>query len=118
MGSNEYTLNQYQDDALQTADYPDIGKNMVYPAMGMAGEAGEGCDKVKKLWRNLKTMDANFLNAEQKIEIIKEMGDNLWYLAALAKELGVDLSYVARANITKLRDRTKRGVIKSQGDNR
>lgn len=113
-----YELNHYQRDALQTADYPNKGKNMVYPALGLAGEAGETAEKVKKMWRNLGVTDANHLNTEQKLAIIKEMGDCLWYLAALAEELSVDLSFVATENIKKLRDRKDRGVIKSEGDSR
>lgn len=114
----EYSLNQYQQDAIQTASYPDRGKNMVYPALGLAGEAGETAEKVKKFWRNLGMINANELNAEQKLTVIKEMGDVMWYLAALADELSVDLSFVARMNIDKLRDRQARGVVKSEGDNR
>ena len=47
--THKYTLNQYQRDALQTATYPNKGENMVYPALGLAGEAGETAEKVKKI---------------------------------------------------------------------
>ena len=49
---------------------------------------------------------------------MKELGDVLWYIAALGKEIGVSLSDIAQANIDKLTDRTARGVINSEGDNR
>lgn len=114
------TLNDYQKLATKTADYPMLGENMVYPALGCAEEAGEIAGKVKKLWRNLGIFsgkDAR-ITAEQRDAIVKEMGDNLWYLAALANELGVDLKDVAKQNIIKLLDRKERGVIKSEGDTR
>lgn len=112
------TFHEYQQAALGTATYPDLGKNMVYPALGLVGEAGEVAEKVKKFWRNLGITNAGELNAEQKTTIVKEMGDVLWYLAALAEELSVDLTYVAGLNIEKLQDRRARGVVKSEGDNR
>jgi NTP pyrophosphatase (non-canonical NTP hydrolase) len=114
----ELSFESYQVVALMTATYPNVGANLVYPAMGLAGEAGEYCDKVKKLWRNKGTMDPSTLTMEEKLEYVKELGDVLWYITASAKELGFDLSFVAGKNIKKLTDRRERGVIKSEGDNR
>lgn len=113
-----YGLNEYQRDALATAMYPDKGNNLIYPALKLNGEAGEVAEKIGKNWRNLGITGGSVLNPEQKLAIIKELGDCLWYLAALAEELGVDLSHVAKLNIEKLRDRHARGVIKSEGDDR
>ena len=111
-------FNEYQDKATALATYPDVGSNMVYPALGLAGEAGEVAEKVKKMWRNHSTMDGSDLTAEQRDAIVKEIGDVLWYAAALAKEIGVKLGAIAVVNLVKLYDRRERGVIKSQGDNR
>lgn len=111
-------FDEYQELAMSTADYPNIGENMVYPAMGLSGEAGEFCDKIKKYWRNLGTMSAVKLSPEQKEQALKELGDPLWYIAASAKELGFTLEEVALYNLKKLADRRTRGVIKSEGDNR
>ena len=111
-------FNDYQDFALSTATYPQIGENLVYPAMGLAGETGEYVDKVKKNWRNKGSMSAANLSPEEKKEFAKELGDVLWYIAASAKELGSDLSEIAVINLAKLGDRRNRGVIKSSGDNR
>lgn len=114
------TLNEYQQKATATADYPMLGENLVYPALGCAEEAGEIAGKVKKLWRNQGIFSGTDekLTTEQKDAIVKEMGDNLWYLAALATELGTTLQLVAMLNLHKLKDRKERGVIKSEGDNR
>lgn len=111
-------FDDYQRRVLKTAMYPDVGRNLVYPAMGLAGEAGEACDKIKKMWRNKGVMDASKLTIQERVEIVKELGDVLWYIAAVAKELDTDLSTVAVENIRKLEDRHARGVTKGEGDNR
>ena len=111
-------FDEYQRAALTTAEYPNVGENLVYPAMGLAGESGEFCDKVKKMWRNLNTMRAHSLTSEKRMEMLKELGDVLWYIAACAKEMNAPLSFIAQENINKLLDRRARGVIKSEGDNR
>jgi NTP pyrophosphatase (non-canonical NTP hydrolase) len=111
-------FDEYQRRALETAQYPNVGSNLIYPAMGLAGESGEYCDKIKKMWRNKGVMDASMLTIQERIEMVKELGDALWYIAASAKELDVDLSTVAFENLSKLESRRARGVIKSSGDNR
>jgi NTP pyrophosphatase (non-canonical NTP hydrolase) len=111
-------LNEYQKQAIGTAEYPEVGYNIVYPAMGLAGEAGEVCDKIKKFWRNTNHMSASFLHEQDRNEIVKELGDVLWYISAMAEEIGATLNSVAEINLAKLKDRKERGVIKSAGDNR
>ena len=111
-------FDDYQTLALSTAVYQNIGENLVYPALGLAGETGEYVDKVKKNWRNKGSMSAANLSTEEKKEFSKELGDVLWYIAASARELGFELSEIAVQNIAKLSDRRNRDVIKSAGDNR
>jgi NTP pyrophosphatase (non-canonical NTP hydrolase) len=111
-------FNQYQEYAVGTAVYPSVGKNLVYPALGCAGEAGEYADKVKKHWRNTDNMSASNLSEEQRRQFAKELGDQLWYIAASAKELGFYLDEIASLNLEKIMDRRARGVVKSEGDNR
>lgn len=107
-------LNEYQDKARETAFYPDIGKNYVYPTLGIAGEAGEIAEKVKKIQRDKK----GIVGEEERQELMKEMGDVLWYLANLAEELGLTLDEIAKLNIEKLFSRRKRGKLQGSGDNR
>jgi NTP pyrophosphatase (non-canonical NTP hydrolase) len=108
-------FDEYQTAAMCTAEYPNRLSNLVYPAMGVAGEAGEFCDKVKKMWRNTGEMS---VHTSDRLEMVKELGDVLWYIAACAAEMDIPLSEVAQININKLLDRRARGVIKSEGDNR
>ena len=108
------TFGEYQKLSRKTAQYPKIGESFVYPVLGLAGEAGEVAEKIKKLFRN-KNGD---LSQEYKLEIAKELGDVLWYLSQISTELNLSLEEVAQLNLEKLLDREKRGVIKSEGDNR
>lgn len=123
ISDNDYSMDMYQKEATKTASYPDIGYNLIYPALGLAGEAGEVAEKIKKLWRNYDVQSLSELNylpypEPLKQAIIKEMGDTLWYIAALCNELNITLADVAKSNLEKLKDRKERDVIKGEGDNR
>lgn len=107
-------FSDYQKLIEKTAIYPHRGSNLSYPTLGLTGEAGEVADKVKKLIRDHDSI----LTPTLKQEMVKELGDVLWYLTALTLELGVNLEDVAKSNIKKLSDRKSRGVIKGNGDNR
>lgn len=106
-------LNEYQEKAAETALYPrEVA--IAYVTMGLAGEAGEISNKIKKIYRD----NGGVLNAEGKADLAKELGDVLWYVAMLAKEIGYSLEDVALKNVEKLQSRHKRGVIGGDGDNR
>ena len=107
-------LNQYQKLARKTARYPNVGNNPIYPTLGLTGEAGEVADKVKKV---LRDRNGDF-DPEVCNEIMRELGDVLWYVAQLSSELGFDLEHVAQTNIDKLSDRAKRNTISGDGDHR
>lgn len=101
-------LNDYQRKAVSFAIYPDTHK-VLYPALGLCGEAGEVAEKVKKQVR-----DGVF----NRYEVAKELGDVLWYLSNIANDIGYSLKEVANINVDKLTGRKGRGVIKGSGDNR
>lgn len=107
-------FDDYQKKCLKTAVYPDIGKNFVYPTLGLTGEAGEVAEKIKKVIRD----DSGIITNGKKEEIKKEMGDVMWYLAQLATELDLNLSDIAKNNISKLKSRKQRSVLRGSGDNR
>lgn len=108
-------LNSYQNDALATiVDTGDEFKNLVAFILGLSGEAGEVSEKFKKIVRDRDSE----VTDEDKKELAKELGDVLWYVAVLAKELGYSLEDVAQMNIDKLFSRQERGVLSGNGDNR
>lgn len=109
-------MNEYQNEALQTAIFPERGEyhGIMYLGLGLAGEAGEVCDHVKKGFRD----DNAEILPERKKLLRAELGDVLWYVAVLASELGFTLEEVARYNTVKLADRMRRGVLGGSGDER
>ena len=102
------TLNSYQKMAEGTAIYP-TQHAITYPALGLAGEAGEVANKVKKIIRDGK-MD--------KPALVAEIGDCLWYIAALCRDLNVDMEVVAKSNLEKLYNRKQKGTLQGSGDTR
>lgn len=108
------TFQEYQEEARKTAIYPNKNNNFIYPTLGLAGEAGEVAEKIKKVIR-----DGNgIVSEEKKVEITKELGDVLWYVANLSKELGITLEEVAQKNLEKLQSRQQRNELHGSGDNR
>ena len=106
-------INEYQEEAIKTAGYGE-GQKIIYPTLGLTGEAGEVAEKVKKVLRD----NAGVFTDEQKLEIAKEISDVLWYCATLARDIGYTLEQIAEINLQKLRSRQERGVISGSGDNR
>lgn len=106
-------LNEYQESAKKTAFYPERNK-LVYPVLGLSGEAGEVANVVQKLMRD-KGME---LEDEDRKRVASELGDCLWFMAAIASDIGYDLELVAKMNLDKLADRMARGKIGGSGDNR
>lgn len=114
--TDQLNFDEYQKLADDTAVYPgrDDEKVAPYPALGLAGEAGEVCEHLKKLIRD----DDGRLSDERRRALKKELGDVLWYVAAVATELDASLAEIAAANVDKLADRRDRGVLKGEGDDR
>lgn len=104
----------YQTMSRETAIYPNAGNNFIYPTLGLAGEAGEVSEKIKKVLRDHN----GIIDQAKKEEIEKELGDVLWYVAQIASELELSLDQVAKKNIEKLFSRKARSVLSGSGDNR
>ena len=104
----------YQQQSRRTAVYPEAGRNFVYPALGLCGEAGEVAEKLKKVLRD----NGGELSEQTRTAVAAELGDVLWYVAQLASELGLDLGAIAQANLDKLASRQQRGVLQGSGDQR
>lgn len=102
----------YEEQAGVTAIYPEAHKG-IYPILALGGEVGEIQNKAKKIIRGDE-------GAEEKLrkDIEKEIGDCLWYLAAVARDYGTTLEKAALGNIVKLQDRMARNTIQGSGDDR
>jgi NTP pyrophosphatase (non-canonical NTP hydrolase) len=106
-------LKEYQQAARRTAIYA-AHHRVIYPALGLASEAGEVAGKVKKI---LRDQDGDFASAP--LDAIRdELGDVLWYVAVLAGDLGLSLDEIAAANLAKLASRKERGRLSGGGDRR
>ena len=106
-------LDMYQKVALTTAIYP-REQAIIYPTLGLTGEAGEVANKVKKIIRDGSDSKDEKLVSEIKAEI----GDCLWYIAVLANDFNIKLSDIASTNLEKLANRKKNNTIHGSGDTR
>jgi NTP pyrophosphatase (non-canonical NTP hydrolase) len=83
---------------------------IIWNAIGLAGEAGEVCEAIKKGIFHQHGLDRGSLQ--------KELGDVCWYLAALCTKLGLDLGEVMSANIEKLKARYPDGYSSNNSKRR
>lgn len=100
------TLDHYQTLANRT----NTGSDLTILALGIAGEAGEVADEIKKVYGQGHVLDPQ--------KMADELGDVLWYIAAMAQELGVSLEAIARMNVEKLRKRYPDGFSEERSRNR
>jgi NTP pyrophosphatase (non-canonical NTP hydrolase) len=110
------TFGEYSTQALATAIYPGAStiECLMYLSLKLAGEAGEVAQKIAKAVRD----NTNIIDETRRLALLDECGDCLWYLNALASELNSGLTEVAQRNLTKIKDRQKRGAQGGDGDNR
>ena len=85
-------------------------ERLIENTLGLVGEAGEVSEKIKKIFR-----DKDKFSDE---EVLKELGDVLFYTVALSNIFGGNLREIMEMNMDKLNDRQQRGVLKGSGDNR
>ena len=95
---------EYQSKASRTALYPNRFRNLEYPTLGLAGEAGEVANIVKKIQRDF----GGEITDEIRRKLKDELGDVLWYISACADELGLTLQEIAEFNVKKLAARHQR----------
>ncbi|MBP5647871.1 nucleoside triphosphate pyrophosphohydrolase family protein [Candidatus Saccharibacteria bacterium] len=113
MNFDEYQKKASKYDlATETSNLKEVG--FIEKVLGLVGESGETADKIKKILRDKDGIVSN----EDKELIVKELGDVLWYVAAISRYLEVSLSEVADCNIKKLENRYQRNKIHGEGDKR
>jgi NTP pyrophosphatase (non-canonical NTP hydrolase) len=109
------SFEQYAQLVEDTRVYPETYA-VIYPSLGLANEAGEVLGKVKKALRD-NNIDAPF-TPQVISDVADELGDVLWYITCLARDLGVSLDEIVERNYVKLTDRKARNVLKGSGDKR
>lgn len=107
------TGNEYQDKAVQTAIYNET-YSIIYPILGLSEEAGEVAGKLAKAIRD----NDGKVTEEHREQLLKELGDCLWFVSAALRDLGYTMEEAMEANIAKLRSRQERDVLKGSGDER
>ena len=120
IGHDELTLDAYQDRA---SDFIFYKGSLLYPSLGLTGEAGEVAEKVKKLYRDdeinfMREDMTEELTADQAKDLALELGDVLFYIAAIAGDIGYSLEEIADMNIDKLAQRQARNTLSGSGDHR
>lgn len=113
------TFDEYQKQAIVTDTDGGVmhgltDKGFLDKAFGLVGESGEFAEKLKKIYRDQN----GELSATAKEELVKELGDVLWYLSATLHYLDVSFDDLATANLEKVLSRKARGVTQGSGDNR
>ncbi len=104
------TLNDYQELARRTLGPRPDDQQLANAALGLAGEAGEVADMMKKHLFHAHPLDRDAM--------VKELGDCMWYVAAMATALGVELDEIGERNIAKLRQRYPEGFSAERSLNR
>ena len=89
-------LRKYQDAVLNGSTCVDPKDRFVENVLGLAGEAGEVADVVKKSIRDGESRPVRF---------VEELGDVLWYLTSLAGQMGFSIEELASLNYQKLHER-------------
>ena len=111
-------IDDYAQQAITTLSsdyaYGDANAQLMGMVLGLGGESGEVLEKFKKLLRDQK----GEITELDKQAIIKELGDILWYVTAVAHLLGSSLEADAQRNNAKLASRQQRGQLRGSGDDR
>lgn len=113
------SFTEYAQKAIQTDKYNGGSQRVDSHAfsaalLGLVGESGEIAEKIKKIYWHKDGAEI----PEDRSEVLKELGDVLWYLNTLSVYLDSSLEEVAQQNLIKLESRQSRGVLVGNGDNR
>ena len=108
-------------------DFASYGDNPMYPALGLAEEAGEVCGKIAKFIRHNNGMTPHAAEKSSspllreeveklRIALVSELSDVMWMVAEIATLNGLGLDEIMEYNIVKLVERRSKGLIDGSGD--
>lgn len=109
---DEKMLKKY-DDCMSTSKVYDC-LPIIYPILGLNGEAGEAAEKVKKCLRD----NNGKFDEETKNAIKKELADVLWYIWAAADDMNTSLDEIMSIGIKKVKERQETNTVHGNGDDR
>lgn len=114
MTFDDYSAQAIQTDTFLGQPHPLGSDAFSANLLGLLGETGEIAEKFKKIFRDKDGQ----LSDEDRKELLKELGDVLWYVNIVVNYLDGSLDEVARQNLEKLASRQQRGILHGSGDNR
>ena len=106
-------LSDYQSRSRATAVYPQVGDNILYPTLGLCGEAGEVAEKIKKMVRD----DGGVLSDERRAALSKELGDVLC-TSRRSRRRPISTSPRSRARTSRSSSAGGPHVLSGSGDDR
>ena len=115
---SDLSFNEYQDWTDTTAIYARPQTNFVYPAMKLAGEAGEVIEEIGKMLRPEENYNDIPWDEIDRKRIGKELGDVLWYIARVARAFNLTMAEVVALNLEKLNNRKSQGTLHGRGSDR
>lgn len=102
------TPKEYQEKTLSTLVTSGLSDTLAMSGLGLAGEAGECADIIKKaLFHKNKPIDED--------KLADELGDVMWYLSIIAYCIDVPLETIMERNIAKLQARHASGQATANG---
>lgn len=101
------TFDEYQTESRKTRK---TSADESYALLGLSGEVGELHSYLAKAVRDGYELDY--------ATVVKELGDILWFVSAIADDFDISLTDIATVNVDKLQSRATRGTIEGSGDNR
>lgn len=104
-------FNEYQELCSRTAGgHLSLEMGRIVSTLGLAGEAGEVADYLKKVFGHGHQLDL--------VKLKKELGDVMWYVSDICSKFGISLDEVATLNIEKLKARYPEGFSMEKSQNR
>lgn len=101
-------------NAAHSFDIVEPKLKQLHAITGLAAETGEVLGKFQKIIRDQEGR----ITDEDRLAISQELGDVLWFIAAIARTINVPFHVIPLLNIEKLSSRRQRGTERGSGDNR